>query len=153
MENKPIKRHEALRPLSREHHHGLLLCWKIREGFKRNVATARIKQYANWFWANHLQSHFEEEEKFVFVVLPKDNELLKRAIAEHHSIAQLFNQEEDVVNALNAIAEELEQHIRFEERILFSEIQQMASQAQLDAIAQHHHDVLCDDWNDEFWKD
>lgn len=42
---KPIKRHTALKPLSREHHHGLLLSWKIREGLKRNIEIPRIKKY------------------------------------------------------------------------------------------------------------
>ncbi|WP_241739476.1 hypothetical protein [Aestuariibaculum marinum] len=32
---KPLKRHKALQPLSREHHYGLLLTWKIRTGFKK----------------------------------------------------------------------------------------------------------------------
>ncbi len=42
--SKPIKRSVALKPLSREHHHGLLLSWKIREGFNRNVEIERIKR-------------------------------------------------------------------------------------------------------------
>jgi len=29
--NQPIKRHVALQPVSREHHYGLLLSWKIRD--------------------------------------------------------------------------------------------------------------------------
>ena len=35
MQHKPQKRHKALQPLSREHHHGLLLSWKIRSGFNK----------------------------------------------------------------------------------------------------------------------
>ena len=30
----PIKRHDALKHFSRDHHFGLLLVWKIREGVK-----------------------------------------------------------------------------------------------------------------------
>ena len=30
-EKKPLKRVKELQELSREHHHGLLLCWKITE--------------------------------------------------------------------------------------------------------------------------
>src|SRR5690606_10923423 len=29
---KPIKRNKDLQPFSRDHHHSLLLCWKIRTG-------------------------------------------------------------------------------------------------------------------------
>ena len=38
MHPKPQKRHKALQPLSREHHHGLLLSWKIRTGFSKDIA-------------------------------------------------------------------------------------------------------------------
>lgn len=59
---KPLKRSGHLKPLSRGHHHGLLLCWKIREGFKRNVDPERIERYANWCWYAHLASHFGETD-------------------------------------------------------------------------------------------
>lgn len=152
MEKQPIKRHDSLRPLSRQHHHGLLLCWKIREGFRRNVTPERIKKYADWFWQNHLQQHFEEEEKYVFVVLPTENKLLKKAIAEHRRLERLFKDQKDTVRSLNLIEEELEQHIRFEERLLFNEIQQNATPEQLNDMELHHTDLLCDNWDDEFWK-
>ena len=42
MKSKPIKRHKALQPLSRDHHHGLLLSWKIRAGFSKNIEPNRI---------------------------------------------------------------------------------------------------------------
>jgi len=42
--SNPIKRNEALKPLSRDHHHGLLLCWKIRQGIKLNIEPERIKK-------------------------------------------------------------------------------------------------------------
>ena len=58
MEHKPQKRHKALQPLSREHHHGLLLSWKIRAGFSENIGPKRIKVYADWFFKNHLIPHF-----------------------------------------------------------------------------------------------
>ena len=52
--NAPIKRTEVLKPLSHEHHHGLLLCWKIKTGIKKNIDAARIKKYADWFYRSHL---------------------------------------------------------------------------------------------------
>ena len=59
MKNIPIKRHKALQPLSRDHHHGLLLSGKIRAGFSKNIEPLRIKNYADWFFKNHLIPHFE----------------------------------------------------------------------------------------------
>lgn len=33
-----MKRNENLVPLSRDHHFGLLCCWKIRQGIKKEVS-------------------------------------------------------------------------------------------------------------------
>ena len=63
---KPVKRSISLTPISREHHHGLLLSWKIREGLKKKLAPKRIKRYTDWFWECHLQSHFDFEEKYIY---------------------------------------------------------------------------------------
>ena len=37
MTTKPLKRHAGLVELSRDHHHGLLLSWKIRQGLKKEI--------------------------------------------------------------------------------------------------------------------
>ena len=153
MTQKPLKRHKALQPLSREHHHGLLLSWKIRSGFSKNIETERIKTYADWFFENHLIPHFEMEEKYLFSILEEDNDLVKRAMAEHRRLKRLFTDEKDVLKSLHKIEEELEQHIRFEERILFPEIQKNATDEQLALIENVHGDHLFDDnLEDEFWK-
>ena len=153
MTPKPQKRHKALQPLSREHHHGLLLSWKIRNGFSKNIETERIKTYADWFFETHLLPHFELEEAHIFSILDADNELVKRALAEHRRLKRLFTDTDDVVKSLNKIEEELEQHIRFEERILFPEVQKAATEAELEHIAAiHHEEGFVDNLDDEFWK-
>ena len=150
---KPIKRHPALQPTSREHHQGLLLCFKIREGLKRQVDPSRIKQYVDWFWVHHLKPHFEFEEKYIFKILPKDNTLIEQALEEHKLLNLLFHQEVDLVETLKAIEVALYDHIRFEERILFNEIQQIANDKELSFIEEHQHEeVPCPLWQDEFWK-
>ena len=151
--SKPLKRHPALQPLSHDHHHGLLLCWKIRTGFNRGVASDRMKRYIDWFWHNHLESHFEIEERDIFPILGNKNKLVKRALAEHRRLKRLFTEEVDIERSLSLIEEELENHIRFEERILFNEIQRIASPAAYAAIQTLHHDkTVCENWPDEFWK-
>ena len=54
---------------------------------------------------------------------------------------------------MNKIEEELEQHIRFEERVLFPEIQKVATEKQLALIENiHQQDDFIDKLDDEFWK-
>lgn len=136
MEKKaPLKRDPALRHLSHDHHHGLLLCWKIRQGFKLGIEPARMKNYCEWFWTSYLDPHFEEEEKVIFPVLPEEDPLIKQVLSEHKRLRKLFSSWENPEKTLGQIEEELEKHIRFEERILFPEIQEKATVEQLEAIA------------------
>ncbi|MBU3822482.1 hemerythrin domain-containing protein [Flavobacteriaceae bacterium XHP0103] len=153
MSIKPLKRHKALQPLSREHHHGLLLAWKIRSGLNKNIAIERIKAYTDWFFKTHLIPHFEMEEKHIFTLLGNDNDLVKKALSEHKRLAMLFNQTEDTKKNLSLIEEELEQHIRFEERVLFPEIQKIATPDQFAEIEEIHQSIpFKDKVDDEFWK-
>lgn len=152
MKHKPLKRHKALQPLSREHHQGLLLSWKIRTGFKKNIEPERIKTYANWFFENHLVPHFEIEETLIFPILKPDHELIKRGLEEHRRLKRLFTQTENDTKTLIKIEEELEQHIRFEERILFPEIQKVATDAQLLHVEKvHQPNSFEDNLVDAFW--
>ena len=154
--NSPINRDKTLKPLSREHHQSLLLCWKIRTGLRKKVDVSLIKSYVDWFYKNHVQSHFELEEKHVFSILGKEHELVKRALAEHRKLRRLFKEENEVVKNLGLIEEKLEAHIRFEERILFNEIQKMATRKELKEMELLHmgSDSLKkpQEWKNEFWK-
>lgn len=153
MEKKPIKRDPNLQPLSRDHHHTLLLCWKIRKGFSKNVAPERIKAYSDWFFEAHILPHFKIEEKYLFPVLGKEDAMVKRALAEHRRLKRLFREEKEVEKALNHIEEELDQHVRFEERELFGRIQAAATHEQLALIKQHHKDdKFRENATDEFWN-
>lgn len=148
----PINRMEALQPLSREHHHGLLLCWKIKEGISRNIAAERIKRYVDWFWETYLCHHFEIEENIIFPILGLDHEWVKQAIKEHRRLKRLFTIEKNAWKAVSLIEEELRLHIRFEERVLFNEIQKIATEDQLKAIYHSHNTCFKDNLKDEFWK-
>ena len=152
MTPKPIKREKALQGFSRDHHHSLLLCWKIRTGFSKGVAPERIKRYADWMFANHIRPHFKLEEEHMFPLLQVDHPLVKRALSEHRRLTRLFKGTEDTTKALGQIEEELEQHIRFEERILFQEIQQKANAQELEQIEKaHDHEKFQDNDADPFW--
>ncbi len=119
-----------------------------------NIEIPRIKAYTEWFKIHYLDPHFEAEEKYIFPVLGNENDLVKRALAEHRRLKRLFLQETDIAIALNSIEEELDSHIRFEERVLFNEIQEVASPDQLEDIEKHHNGIQFtdDDWLDHFWK-
>ena len=148
-----MKRHDLLKPLSRGHHHSLLLCWKIRRGFSKRVEIERIKKYADWFFENHIQPHFEIEEKCIFPILGSEHEWVKKAQSEHRRLKRLFENNDEIEKSLSLIEEELESHIRFEERTLFNEIQKIATEEQLKLMTELHTEKnFLENTQDEFWK-
>ncbi len=155
MSNKPLKRHPGLMELSRDHHHGLLLCWKIEEGLKRGTEPELIKRYVDFFVENHLQPHFREEEEFIFPLLSQDHPLIKKALAQHELLRQLFAKNTDLVENLGIIAGALDAHIRFEERELFEEIQRNTPEEQLTALTTKLKTIEekedPEKWADVFW--
>ena len=148
----PIKRAPELKSFSHDHHHGLLLCWKIKTGMAKNVELKLIKEYVDWFYLNHLQEHFELEEKYIFSILETDNELVQLALKEHKRLNDLFKATSDLETNLKCIEKELEAHIRFEERILFAEIQKSATKAQMKKIEEvHSKEAFIENEDANFW--
>lgn len=147
-----LKRDAALIPLSREHHEGLLLCWIIGTGLKKGVELSRIKAYTDWFFEHKLAPHFEEEEKFIFPLLGNEDELIQRALEDHKRLRALFNDTENLEDSLRKIDEELEKHIRFEERVLFGEIQKRVPKETLELAGKNiPENKVVQNWKDEFW--
>lgn len=134
----PLERHALLRPVSREHHEGLLFCWQIRRALAEGRDPAAQMRTGVAFYHGHLLPHFAIEEEAVFPVLGTGDPLVKRAISEHRRLTRLFLSTEDPVRDLSRIEDELEAHIRFEERVLFPRIQAVATEEQLERIDRMH---------------
>ncbi|MGO2359032.1 hemerythrin domain-containing protein [Mesonia sp.] len=150
---KPIKRHEALQPLSRQHHFGLLFSWKIRKGFAKEISINRMKAYADWFFEKEIQPHFKLEEEFVFPVLGPEDPLIERALQEHQEIRALFEDTKEPLKSLHILEEKLQNHIRFEERTLFNKIQEAATKNEMEKIDEIHLQISTpDEYTDAFWE-
>lgn len=79
--------------------------------------------------------------------------MVKKAITQHRRFHRLFGQTEDISKSLSLIEKELEKHIRFEERVLFNEIQKIATEKQLETILKLHTDEkFIDNTSDPFWN-
>lgn len=155
IEKKPIKRAKDLQPLSRDHHQGLLLSWKIRTGLEKNVSLERIKNYCGLFFIEELIPHFNLEELYLFTILDKNDPDIKKALSEHQKLKKLFMEKTNLHKNIVAIEEELEKHIRFEERILLNKIQEVATPAQLQKVAEIHainSSEKLETWEDKFWE-
>lgn len=151
---QPIKRTTELAPLSREHHNGLLAVWKIRQGIRKGIAIQRIVSFCNAFFETELKCHTEKEEQLLPKVLPAGHPMLQRMFAEHKLIHQLFQELSNHISyqELEQLAGALNDHIRFEERQLFNEVEKLAAPEDLQIIAkQLNEENPCTVWEDEYW--
>ncbi|MBS1730914.1 MAG: hemerythrin domain-containing protein [Bacteroidetes bacterium] len=158
MNPKPQKRHQAIVSFSKEHHFGLLLCWKIRNGLKNGVEIARIKNYVLYIFEEDIAKHIRDEETLLFSQMPDDDPLIKRAITEHqelHQIITAIKQSKEIKSLLNHFASKLESHIRFEERVLLNYLQEKIAAEELEKISSRmpvNSKELDQLWKDCFWE-
>lgn len=120
------------------------------------MEAERIQKYVAHFWLQHMQAHFREEEEILFA--PLGDSLVQKAIDEHRQISKQIEAllaasgAEIAVHAL-ALADLVDEHVRYEERTLFPHLEQALSTEQLVAIGEQlkAEPVLADDFADAFW--
>jgi len=135
---KPIKRNPAIAVLSRDHHNALLLVWNIRKGLKNSIEPGRIGDYVIQFYEEDLLTHFKDEEELLFINLNASHPMRVQAEDEHrliHSLIAEIKNNPEKKNLLEKFATTLENHIRFEERVLFNHLQEIISGDKLLQIA------------------
>jgi hemerythrin-like domain-containing protein len=143
-----MKRHPSLRPFSDDHHQGLVNARRLRRAASGEgasfVDTAR--DFLD-FWQTDTSLHFRKEEEVLLPVLARyGGDLGERPIlqmlTQHVSIRGLAMQlsdelEQDMIqeDTLRNLGEQLEAHIRLEEREVFPLIEETLSEHALQEIA------------------
>lgn len=153
-----MKRNIHLQELSRDHHHGLLLGWKIRQGLKYGVNPQIIAEYVSYFFVEALVPHFKEEETHILSCLSDNDELKQRILKEHNNISELIgtlSSSPEVSETLLKVASEIDEHIRFEERELFPYLEEVLDDSVLETIGADiasGHLPFIEKYPLEFWK-
>lgn len=153
--NMPQNYSNTLKAASDEHHEALFFGWKIAEGLRNQVQTRRLKHYADWFFRYYMKPHLEIEKNDLFPLLSDKNVRVKRALANHRRLIRLFTDENDVFKSLNRIEDEIGRYIRFEERVLYKEIQSKVSPEKLEEVRQKFQAIPAPkkEWDDKFWEE
>ena len=157
MENiQPIKRSVQLAPLSREHHDGLLFAWKLKQGLANATPLDTLREYVQWYWNNHISKHFHDEENTLLKYFPPGNNLANQLKDEHNNIRELIisiDRHPDA-DTISILADFITRHIRFEERSLFSYLEENLTNQQLnDTLAHLEPEPACSvDWKQAFWE-
>jgi len=153
--NGPIKRNKNLAIFSREHHHGLVFCSRLK---KADLACdSVIKLFVKDFWENYLEEHFNNEEQ-LFLPLVNNTEISTQFLDEHNQIRQLvqsvITSSDDIQNISLELARQINDHIRFEERVLFPWLEKVCSAEELDDIGDDLGKIEKSAHNfiPEFWK-
>ena len=133
-----MKRHASLIPLSRDHHHGLVMAQRLILGRATNPHSdwpvERVRQAARLieFFETDLRPHFEVEEAHVFPAAARDlhdgASRTRALIAEHETMRAMVRElaatpAPHLEERLRAFGELLQAHIHTEERILFEQMQ------------------------------
>ena len=140
-----MKRHEALIPLSRDHHGTLILSRLLRSDappYKGLPLEVKEKaEYALKHYREELLHHFEQEEKMI-PVLKGVNTTLDSLLAcmkvEHQELHSLFNSitmNEELSSQLDKLGRALESHVRKEDREIFPLIQECCTEEVLNKLA------------------
>lgn len=139
-----MKRHEALAPLSREHHSTLILAQLLKKGapvYKGLPDTDEAKAvYAEQQFKENIERHFQDEERVLQKVKNCSeaiSSLSMEIINEHRQLAELFlslNKTTGLADVLDKLGRMLEAHIRKEERVLFPLIQEHCSKEELQQV-------------------
>jgi len=141
------KRNQSLVALSHDHHHGLALALRLKQGDKALLNegwTHDRREQANRvlrFYNQELRHHFYAEERALFPAMqkhmPEATSLIAPLLTEHRMMENLVAslesaQHEQLELLLVELGDVLERHIRSEERELFA-LYQSAVSDELDA--------------------
>lgn len=119
-----MKRAFALEPFSRDHNDGLHLARALKE--ERPEAPAMAREA----WERELADHFAEEERLLGPLAGKD---ATRLHEEHRQIERLIS---ELPFSCVSLGQALEDHIRWEERVLFPAIETCLTPGEASNLAQ-----------------
>jgi hemerythrin-like domain-containing protein len=159
-----ILRHNALKPLSKQHHQGLLVSLLLEKGVKKNASLKEMRDFILQFWEDELRLHFEKEELLFLPLAYKYPQLidgltqLKNEHQEIRLIIQKLNNEarSEQFETIASFSDNLEKHIRFEERQLFNSIQETLSVDELNdfnvELSSISEKDFCTKYSVKFWE-
>jgi hemerythrin-like domain-containing protein len=135
-----MKRAQALRQLSRDHHKALFIAQRLRRAEEPDIEALALEFLD--FWRFHGQPHFRVEEEVLLPayerVASAEEKPVVRVLTDHVTIRRRAADIEAGVKSLRSLRELgtiLEEHVRHEERVLFPGIEQALPASELESLA------------------
>jgi hypothetical protein len=148
-----MTRHEALIPLTHDHHHFLAHANRMQEAATRDEAARRLAadDYVSFYLGKGLRNMREETELFFPAAFFADTEArstILRALAGHlelhhltHRLQVELSGGEIAPGSLEQLAGILKEHVRLEESELFAHIQNSTPEEELHRLGRARRDV------------
>jgi hemerythrin-like domain-containing protein len=118
-----VQRDPRLHGLSSDHHHALVLSWRLRHEIRDAASAKAWLARARTAFSSELRPHFTIEEEELLPALREAGEhaLVDRTLAEHAALADTLAAADVAAprEALERFAQLLQAHVRFEENELF----------------------------------
>jgi hemerythrin-like domain-containing protein len=144
-----LKRHAGLQPLSRQHRDLLIQAHDLRDAAKgMGLPAAEVAQRFLSFWARVGEDHFRYEENELIACYANHCDIqhepaIQTMLREHTEIRHVIEQlasnlarHHDPTALLATLGMRLDEHIRYEERVVFTQIQERVPEAELLASPQ-----------------
>jgi hemerythrin-like domain-containing protein len=135
-----MKRAEALRQLSRDHHKALVVAQRLRRVEEPEVEACALEFLE--YWRGHGRRHFQVEEEVLLPayerVATAQEEPVVRVLTDHVTIRRRAADIEagtKSVRSLRELGAILDEHVRHEERVLFPRIEQALPAGELENLA------------------
>jgi hypothetical protein len=141
-----LKRHDALAPLSRDHHYALIHSLAMRRASEAppgegRGAVATAESFLSFYEEELLGHMADEEEALVPLAGDAAPEDTARLLSEHEGIRegaallrQALEEGTDPRELMKELGERLHDHVRFEERSYFETVQLRLSDERLVAV-------------------
>ncbi len=152
---KSLPRHETMKPLSRHHHHALMMAMKIRKTLTDDATTETIdalKEELRQYWETGGNPHFREEEEILLPAYSRyasaRHEEIIEMLMEHMRIralvAAIADEEGDSIAQIRELSEVLERHVRREERVIFPMMEAALPEDVMQKLAPYFHEFYDD---------
>lgn len=155
-----MQRADALQPLSRQHKAALMTCLLIRKGISKQAPVGVMTDFFLKSWEQDLLPHFKEEESKLIPVLkayPEGKVFAETILRDHELIRtgmEHLKQEGVTYRLLSDLTDQLDQHVRYEERIVFQTMQSFVPPDKLQKLMFHEddHQPVCNSYKNHFWE-
>jgi hypothetical protein len=143
-----MKRHAALRNLSSDHHHALVLARRLCNVDEAGAVRAGAQELLA-LWRAEIGPHFSAEEEHLLPLYARysapDHPLIIETLRQHVLMRSLLDEigeglAGDAAPAaalLHALGDALRTHVRFEENELFPAVEAALPEAQLQRLQQY----------------